>query len=343
MVETQSPVDQKGQSARGLFDWERNKRALYKRSWILLWAACICTATGFLGRWWLGFELTSHFRMQYFLLLLVAVPFLAWRRRWTALGTATAALLVNGAVILPFYFHPVNTVADTRGETLRILSANVHTSNTRYDRLLDLIKKEDPDIIVLNEINAEWNEALASLEETYRYNKRVPRPDNFGIAIYSRFLFRKAEIVEFGEGYVPPTIIAEVQKGEAVFNVVATHPLPPIGPWYYARRNSQLASLAEYISLIDRPVVMAGDLNMSVWSHYYRKFLAGSGLKDARQGFGVYPSWPTVLPFLYIPIDHCFCSREVTVVKYRTGARIGSDHLPVIVDLVIPLGKQPAG
>jgi endonuclease/exonuclease/phosphatase family metal-dependent hydrolase len=37
-----------------------------------------------------------------------------------------------------------------------------------------------------------------------------------------------------------------------------------------------------------------------------------------------------------IPIDHCLVSEDIRVINIRTDGHIGSDHLPLIVDLEIP-------
>jgi endonuclease/exonuclease/phosphatase family metal-dependent hydrolase len=59
-------------------------------------------------------------------------------------------------------------------------------------------------------------------------------------------------------------------------------------------------------------------------------------LLNARQGFGLLPTFPVFkfpIAFLMMPIDHCFVSEDISVQKIRTCEYIGSDHLPLAVEL----------
>ncbi|MGB2680209.1 MAG: endonuclease/exonuclease/phosphatase family protein, partial [Candidatus Competibacter sp.] len=114
--------------------------------------------------------------------------------------------------------------------------------------------------------------------------------------------------------------------------VVGTHPLPPMNAGLARRRNEQLASLAEFARQTPDPLVMLGDLNITPWSPYFERLLADSGLRDGRGGHGLLPTWPVGWPMLWIPIDHVLVSDDVQIRRWQTGAVIGSDHYPVIVD-----------
>ena len=59
-------------------------------------------------------------------------------------------------------------------------------------------------------------------------------------------------------------------------------------------------------------------------------------LVDSQKGFGPQSSWPTELPYLGIPIDHIVTSPNITTIRRKIGGHIGSDHRPVIADLMIP-------
>lgn len=63
-----------------------------------------------------------------------------------------------------------------------------------------------------------------------------------------------------------------------------------------------------------------------------KNFMHQTGLQNARAGRGVLPTWPTFLPatFLRIPIDHILVDPRLSVLDYRLGPSIGSDHLPTI-------------
>ena len=82
-----------------------------------------------------------------------------------------------------------------------------------------------------------------------------------------------------------------------------------------------------------------GDLNVTMWSPFYRSLAKISGLNNARQGFGILPTQSAILPQYAIfsaPIDHCLISQEIKVKDFRVADNIGSDHLPIVAELLLP-------
>lgn len=56
--------------------------------------------------------------------------------------------------------------------------------------------------------------------------------------------------------------------------------------------------------------------------------------RSTQQPSGVFPTWPANFPLLAIPLDPCLVGSEICVARKRIGPNLGSDHKPLIVDLV---------
>lgn len=279
-------------------------------------------------------ELVSHFRFQYAVFaLFFGITLMICRHRKMALLMAVPVIL-NAIFIVPLYVKSAeNSSLNHQSHTkLKVLLCNVNTSNTRYQKLIDLVHAEEPDILVLLEISTGWLDQLDSIRESYPHMKAEPRSDNFGIAVFSRAPIKESHIEKFGPSDIP-SIEAVIEFGTEILTLIATHPLPPINQRFYQSRNMQLIEVAEKIKNIKGPRILIGDLNMTMWSHDYSTLVTGTGLRNARDGYGVLPSWPVFLPFMMIPIDHCLISSELNVDHIRTGSNVGSDHLPLIVEL----------
>jgi endonuclease/exonuclease/phosphatase (EEP) superfamily protein YafD len=292
----------------------------------------LATLAGFLGRRAWIFDLTSHFRVQYFVSLVLASAGLLLLSQWGGAATALGLALVNGVVILP-RFIPLAQAA-SNGPANRLLLSNVLRINRSYGQLRALVAREQPDLVVLVEPDLEWVDALADLRRVYPYWQIAARNDAYGLAVLSRQPFDSAEVIHLGSAGVP-SLVARLRLSnhhDRLLTVVATHPPPPKGRVDTARRNDQLQALAQFVRQQPGELILCGDLNLSPWSPHFSDLLKNSGLADSGRGFGIQPTWPAPYFLLRTPIDHCLVSSHIAVRRRRLGPGIGSDHLPVILD-----------
>ncbi|MEQ1852775.1 MAG: endonuclease/exonuclease/phosphatase family protein [Chthoniobacteraceae bacterium] len=294
---------------------------------------------GFAGEAHWLLELTTHFRAQYLVFLLVMAGLLAVgrRRRFATVCLVCAAL--NAAVLAP-WIVPASSVKPA-GASLRLMALNVHTANTRHDLVLGEIRRVQPDVLLLMEVNHAWVLALQDLSKTLPHRVIIPREDNFGIALFSRLPLTSSEVINWPDDFGVPSILAVIEpSGQPVF-VVATHPLPPASKENAALRNEQLEKIAGAVSGQTLPAVVLGDLNATPWSPHFRNLERAASLRDTGRRSGWHPTWPSELPLLWIPLDHCLVSKEIPYATRTVGNYVGSDHFPIIVDVVLPPHQRP--
>ena len=278
--------------------------------------------------------LFAHFKVLYFVAaILCVVIFLLLRHFKTAGGMFLIALL-NSYYLVPWYIAAPRHELGFQGTPFKIIHTNVNTANRQYQKVIELINAQEADVFVAQEVNSQWLKMLKPLEIRLPYKIVKSRSDNFGIALYSRYPLTNAQIIYLGKAKVP-SISVQLAHAHKPLTIVATHPLPPISADYFAKRNDQLSHVATYLSTLKTPIILIGDLNITMWTGDYRRLVNDTGLINARQGFGLLPSWPTLLPFALIPIDHCLVSKGIEVVGVSTGPDVGSDHLPLIVELAL--------
>jgi endonuclease/exonuclease/phosphatase (EEP) superfamily protein YafD len=291
----------------------------------------VATVFGYLGRFNWFFDLFSHFRVQYLQLCLIPFIVALWQRRNKLAIGLVLLVCLNYTFVLPLYF---GKPGPAKSNTIRAMLMNILAENGNTDQVLSAIKMADPDLLLLEEVTPQWAQELEVLNTTYRH--RIAKPQNgcFGMMLLSKVPLEHGEIVEIGTSGVP-SIIAEAHFPQGVISVLGTHPLPPIGAAYSNQRNSQLAALPNFVKQQKYPVLLIGDLNTTPWSSYFQTLEKESGLKNSMQGFGHQPSWPSGNAFLRIPLDHILHDEEITIHNRMVGPKVGSDHLPVIVDFSI--------
>ena len=272
-------------------------------------------------------QLFTHFRLQYVVVSLSLLLLFKYLRSPWLIGALAASLVLNASLVLPWYVGEDET---SGGVELKLLHANVLSSNTEYDRLISLLDTEAPDLVMLQEVSPDWLVALDELRADYPYSYAEAREGNFGIALFSRVPLKSVSHFDSPPfGY--PTIVASLDIDGQVLHFIGTHPMIPVRGTFYDARNEQLAGVARLLGKQAEPKILVGDLNLSQWDVNYKHLEQQGGVRNARKGFGILPTWPVFMPFAMIPIDHVLVSETISVTDFYSGPRIGSDHLPLIV------------
>ncbi|HEV7684799.1 MAG TPA: endonuclease/exonuclease/phosphatase family protein [Pyrinomonadaceae bacterium] len=301
----------------------------------LLILVCVLTFVSFFGHH-VYLELTTHFRLQYAVASLACIVLLSTFYSWKLLPFAFAALVCNLIYILPYYTAAPGNQDRPDAIHLRLLEANVLGSNKNYAALNQAVLEAHADIVILQELTAEWQKQTEDTLSQYPFRKVAPKPGGSGMALFSRYPLEDATILNLDTS-THIAMLGKVNIDGTMVSILALHPPTPVRTDKFLNRNLQFSEAAAIFRATKGPGILIGDLNTTMWSPYFTDLVKNSGLRDARLGFGLKPSWPMPLPaILQLPIDHCLVSADVSVAGIGTGRRTGSDHRPLIVDLRIP-------
>ncbi len=302
-----------------------------KTLWVLLIGSALVTfLPSIFPDFWLT-DLMSHFRVQYAIVLsLLILLFFVFHRKKLPIIISVVLLFWNLKDIYPLYFSP-DVDAKTSTERISILSINLLSSNTNTEAVLSLINDKDPDVIVFLELTPRWEKELNDVFKNYPYKTSEVRTDNFGIAMLSKSKM-ESSLTNF-KNSIKASIVGKFNFSEEPLTIIATHPLPPISPETFELRNSQLRDLAESRNDYSDNLVIVGDLNTSSFSRHFKDLLKVGSLVDSRNGFGVGTTWPADLYILRTTLDHCLVSKGIKVLEQAPQRNIGSDHLPIYVEL----------
>lgn len=298
-------------------------------------ASIVASVAALAAEAWWALELFTHFRLQYLAaqLLLIVILLLGRRPRWCFVLAACAVL--NAIPLVPYVPIGSAAIADDvheRSDAMRIMAVNVQARNDSHERLLETVRTESPDVVVVVEFTEAWHARLQPLYATYPHRVLLPTRDAYGIALLSRFPLDEATSFELES---TPAIDARVRSPQGVFRLIGVHLRAPTKSLYAAERNRQLDALAALSDSTDEPLVIVGDFNITPFSPFFADWLIDTELSDARSGAGIGFSWPTFLPILGIPIDHCIVSDEFSVIRMTRLPAFGSDHYPVLAELIL--------
>jgi len=227
-------------------------------------------------------------------------------------------------------------------QELSILIHNVYQFNDQYDSLAKMILDQDTDIVLLLEINEDWEEGLSKLKKSYEHVIKQVQENTYGIMLMSKIELNVAKVNNLVSQDIPSVETLFHKNGKAI-RIIGLHPEPPIPGEVLTSlpKEKEMLTAADKINEIDEEfeddelTIVIGDLNDVAWSRIAKKFKKLTGLVDPRVGRGFYSTFPSYSP-IKIPLDHVFCSPSFKLIQFDTLDSMGSDHKSVLVKFKVP-------
>lgn len=296
-----------------------------------------------LGRHWWGFELVTHFTPQ--LAAVAGVLVVVFLVRWSlfAATVSVALLAVHAWPLVPYILPDVAAAqadpASRRDRDLRIITMNLRRGHADVAAVHALIRRERPDVVVLTEFLASHAEALRALDDVLPH-----RVATLGSGFFEIMLLSRMPVVDARRHYPLtrsfPVLEARLCDDDVCITVLGLHPPHPPGKWTKWRDTILTFAALRAAEVENRCVAVVGDLNTTPWSPSFDEMLRIGGPIDAALGSPFRSTWLSRVPLFGLSIDHVLVGRGLAPLARRVGDGIGSDHLPVVVDLAVRGGGR---
>ncbi len=290
-----------------------------------------CIWLGSLGRYGWFLDLLSHFRLQYMVVCVVVLLLALIRRRTWLVFVTVISLLWNLQIVYAFN-QTADVLQTTDEKPLRVMTFNVMFDNDNHVAVIEHVMKANADIVCLLETDETWRTSLEPLRVKYPYRFEGMNEGKFGIACFTRLPMKSSELKRFTVWGLPTLLLTLDHLGRRL-TFIGTHPMPPIGGLNAHEWRSQLSEIGSMVSSIEGEVIVAGDFNATPWCEGMRLLCEKSGLQFRSVDPVWPPTWGLRLPMM-ISIDHVLVKGGLTVRKREIGPDLGSDHRPVLVEIV---------
>ena len=236
--------------------------------------------------------------------------FKGWRVKGLFLCTACMA----GLFIAVLHVKPRGP--STPNSDITLVHWNVGRSVNRYPKLIEKIKSDQPDILILSEVRDHvpldnWKESFEA-QTVFTYHDEQ-------LAILSTYPLAHTKSFEYihGDGWSVDVIMNEQTLTIIVIDVIS-HPL--------IDRTEIVKGVHEYAESLPNPFLVIGDLNTPDNSSYFEPWKEANwqhGFEAAGQGLGY--SWPMVWPSWCL--DYIWFNANIEPLSHQYKWCLWSDHL----------------
>jgi endonuclease/exonuclease/phosphatase (EEP) superfamily protein YafD len=300
-------------------------------------------------RWWFATLLLYGPRWIYALpMVLLVPPALLWRRRWLLPLGLSLPLIVG-----PLMGFNLGWAGWGRTDTVdfRVLTYNIERFNVSEQSFATLLDTTGPDAVAVQEcagpgpwrIPQGWNVQragellVASRHPILRHEvsccRRPAREHPTVDALYC-VLDTPAGTVGFCNVHLetPRRGLSAVLDRETILDLTEADRAEA---WIEYRRLES-ADVAQWLAGFPEPKIIAGDFNMPIDSTIYRESWQSYANAFDQTGFGLgYTKQAVIRGHCFgLRIDHILTSAPWQACRCWVGPDLGSDHLPMLADLV---------
>ncbi|MHA6685224.1 endonuclease/exonuclease/phosphatase family protein [Mesorhizobium sp. A556] len=216
--------------------------------------------------------------------------------------------------------------------SLKVVTFNVLRSNINFKKFTEYLKNVSPDVAVLQEAEDGWPDVIKAHFPYIRSSADVVVASH-----YPFMLGQEQSDLELSNKRIVRAVIL-VPVGLTSISKVSIYGLHAMNARNYQDWKGRNEAFDEVAAAIKaekphRPVIIAGDLNMSSWSLRFSSLLSSTGTIAGStdtlfaatrffSGLGL-PVW------FGAPVDHILVRKWMKIEQRTVGPPLGSDHVPV--------------
>jgi len=264
---------------------------------------------------------------------------------------------IGGAAIVLFGlldFHlGLHRASLSSGVPLRVFELNAAGGAAAIqDRIFREVRDQKADLVIIVECGPGLSQAIKSLTEYQTRSSDFP-----GLCLLSRGAILSWDQrnqhdvwVQGGAGYIVRAVVSTaaglIKLGlvhvatprHALDSYFSLHQIPNQGPqtWVNINQRDEESGFARQWIMQGEalPTIIAGDLNLTTESAIYRRYWGDFRNAFGRAGWGT--GYTKHTRRWGVRIDHVLTSDDIGTHAAMVGRDVGSDHLPLIADLVLP-------
>lgn len=255
-------------------------------------------------------------------LAIIAAGGWLWRRAWTMGCLASAVALVCG-VWTSQTAWVTNIAPAVSSDGIRVMQWNAARGAMGWSHVAEVIRRESPDIVGLNEAGVEVDKMRALWQGQLPEYRGV-------ITSHEITLLSKAPVRYVAGGFLPDAkygryehveVLLEDGPVHVVMIDIKSHP-------FRSRAIPMTAIRSVLLPLRDEPVLLMGDFNTPTDATVFDKLRRDYTHAFESVGNGYQATWPTPLPVL--AIDHIWANRRVDIHTCQIRSTWTSDHRYVV-------------